>query len=473
MPSSATSAAPELDAAEIGIRNAGELCERGQRDLRAVALGVAAAGLRACDPRGEVLRRVALRDSALVVDGVAHPLGADGRVVVLGAGKASLRIAAALAEVAGERIGGGLVAVPAHGQPAMAQGEVDVLAAGHPLPTDASEEAATRLLELAAATRPEDLVVACFTGGSSALASLPPDGVSSAEKRELHRALLAAGMPIVDVNTVRKHVSGIKGGRLAAAVPPGRLVNLTVSDVAGDHLDAITDPTVADSTTPADAIAVLRAYGLWDGTAPSIRTHLESSAAASPALDGETQSVLLLTGSAPCAAMAAEAERRGCSATIVSTSLEGEARDLGSLLAALARESHDRGEPFRPPAVLVGCGGESTVTLPPGGRFGAGGPNQEAALAAALALSSGPRVAAAFLDTDGADGSTAVAGAIADGESAERARSAGIDLREALRSHGSGAAIEGLGDAIVTGATGTNVNDLFAIAIGEREGGAR
>jgi len=457
----------------IAIRNRDALTAHGLPRLRGVALDVASAGLAACDPREQVLRRVRLEEGSLVVDGARHRLAETGRILVLGAGKASLRIAAALVEVAGERIGGGLVAVPPDGAPEPLPGEIRVLPAGHPLPSAQSEVAAGRLLELAAGAAPDDLVVACFTGGSSALASLPPHGVSREEKRELHRLLLAAGVPIVGINTVRKHVSRIKGGRLAAAVAPGRLVNLTVSDVAGDHLDAITDPTVADSTTPLDAVAVLRDYGLWDAVPPSVRAHLQSPGAVSPVLEDGIQTAMLLTGAEPCAAMARAAEAHGYAPVVLSRALEGEARELGSLLATLARESHDRREPFMPPCVLVGCGGESTVTLPSDGRFGAGGPNREAALAAALALGPGRAVAAVFLDTDGADGSTAVAGTIVDGETTGRASLAGVDLREAVRTHSSGAAVDALGDAIVTGPTGTNVNDLFVIAIGEPEGGSR
>ena len=183
-----------------------------------------------------------------------------------------------------------------------------MLSADHPLPSEHSVAAGERLLEVAADAGERDIVIACFTGGSSSLASVPPPGVEAAEKRMLHELLLSSGIGIVEINTVRKHVSAIKGGRLAAAAAPARLVNLSVSDVAGDPLDAITDPSVRDSSSAADAVATLRRHGLWDRTPVSVRAHLASAAAESPALEGAgIQTVLLATGATACDAMALEA----------------------------------------------------------------------------------------------------------------------------------------------------------------------
>jgi glycerate-2-kinase len=447
------------------IRNRSELLGHGRRGPRELALRVAEAGLAACDPGLAVERLVAVEDDELVVAGRRHRLHPDGRIVVLGSGKASLKIALALERILGERLHGGTVVVR-HGSAAARPDRVEVLEAAHPLPDERSVAAALWLLEQAGALGDRDIVIACFTGGSSALTSLPPDGVSAADKRELHRLLLGAGLPISEVNTVRKQVSGFKGGRLALAVAPARLINLTVSDVAGDALDAITDPSVANDSTPADATAILRSYDLWGDVAASIRAHLESPGLEIPDLsDIEIHSVLLVTGETACEAMAAEARRAGAEPVILSTGLEEEAGPVGRLLARLAFESFELGRPFAPPAVLIGCGGESTVKLGAGDEFGGGGPNQEAALAAAPVLA-GSDVAAAFIDTDGSDGGTELAGAISDGATVERAAAAGIDTREALARHRSGAAIQALGDGIETGPTHTNVNDLFAVAIG-------
>ena len=193
-----------------------------------------------------------------------------------------------------------------------------------------------------------DLVIACFTGGSSALSSLPPSGVSQEEKRDLHRLLLGAGLPISEVNTVRKQVSAFKGGRLALAVAPARLINLTVSDVAGDALDAITDPTVPNDSAVADAIAVLRGHGLWGDVAESVRRHLQDPRLEVPDLSGiEIQSTLLVTGETACEAMAQEARTAGADPVILSTGLEEEAGPVGRLLARLAFESAELGGRFR------------------------------------------------------------------------------------------------------------------------------
>lgn len=458
-PPAASSAADPTPA----ITSIDELAARGDREARRAALRVATAGLAACDVARATEAAVALEGDELVVDGQRHRLDRAGRVIVVGAGKASLGIARTLEEVLGARLDGGAIAIR-DGEECELE-RIDVLRADHPLPSAASGAAAQRLLEIASGANERDIVIACFTGGSSALASLPPAGVTPDDKRALHELLLSAGIGIVEVNTVRKHVSAFKGGRLAAAAAPARLINLTVSDVAGDHIDAITDPSVPDTSKAADAIATLLGHGLWDDTPRSIREHLQSPAAESPSLDGMTiQTVLLVTGSTACDAMALEASAMGLTPVVISTTLEGEARQVGKLLANLARHSAVDGTPFRSGTVMVGCGGESTVTLARAGSFGEGGPNQEAAIAAALELEGAP-VAAVFLDTDGSDGGTAHAGGIVDGTTVQRAAEAGIDLRAALLEHRSQVAMAALEDGLVTGPTHTNVNDLFAIVV--------
>ena len=459
-------AAQELRPASIGNRES--LLTHGRIEPRGLALRVAEAGLAACDPGLAVERLVRLDDDGLVIDGVRHELDPDGRIVVLGSGKASLKIALALERILGERLHGGTVVVR-HGAAPVSLERIELLEAAHPLPDERSVAAAVWLLEQAAELGERDLVIACFTGGSSALSSLPPAGVSPAEKRDLHKLLLGAGLPISEVNTVRKQVSGFKGGRLALAIAPARLINLSVSDVAGDPLDAITDPTVANDSTVADATSILRSHDLWGEVAGSIRRHLEDPRLTVPDLSGmEIHTTLLVTGETACQAMAAEARAAGANPVILSTGLEEEAGSVGRILAQLAVESAQLGRPFSRPSVLIGCGGESTVRLSPEHEFGTGGPNQEAALAAAGRLD-GTDVAAVFIDTDGSDGGTNLAGAISDGATIERAQAAGIDLRDALARHRSGDAVAALGDGIETGPTHTNVNDLFAIAIGEAD----
>jgi glycerate 2-kinase len=451
------------------IGNLAALAGHGDTELRRRALDVAAAGLAACDAGHAALDAVALTDDGIIVADREYKLTETSRVVVVGAGKATFAVAAALDARLGERIDAGLVAV--RGDQETAPLGIEVAVADHPLPSERSNLVAERLLAMVEPLGPEDLVLACFTGGSSALASLPPAGVTASEKRELHELLLASGMPISAINTVRKHVSRFKGGRLAALAAPARVVNLTVSDVAGDVLDLLTDPTVQDTSTAADARAVLDAYGLWERVPASVRRHLKSAAAESPELDPAlVQTELLVTGHGACEAMMLEAAAAGSTAVTLSTSLEGEARELGRLVANLARGSALEGAPFEPPIVLVGCGGESGVTLRPGTEFGTGGPNMDAALAAAIELEGTP-VAAVMIDTDGSDGGTEWAGAVADGTTLARARELGLDLRQALLSHRSAEPLAALGDLIETGATGTNVNDLIVLAVGVQSRG--
>ncbi len=446
------------------IRNLDQLCSRGLTDLRRDALEVAQVGLAACDGAGAAREAVRLIPDGVMIDGIEHRLDEGARLFVLGAGKATLPIAEALEDVLGDRIDGGVV-ILRRGETADLE-YIDSYIADHPLPTRESVEGALHLEDLAEEAGEGDLVIACFTGGSSALASLPPDGVTFEDKRRLHELLLGSGMPISEVNTVRKHVSTVKGGRLAAHIAPARIVNLTISDVAGDVHDLVTDPSVQDTSTVGDAIAVLKDYRIWDQVPDSIVSHLKSPAAESPDLsEVEIHTSMLVTGIGVCEAMVAECRRRGYKPVILTTTLEGEAREMGRFIADMARSSSVAGYPFEPGTAILGCGGENAVTIAGNGSFGDGGPGQEAALAAASPLNGFP-VASLFMDTDGSDGGTDAAGGICDGRTAERAAEIGLDLRSALLAHTSREPLQELGDLIDTGATGTNVNDLFVTLIG-------
>lgn len=450
------------------IRNFDQLCSHGLTDLRRDALEIARAGLVACDGARAVTETVSLTSDGVMIDGVEHLLGAGSRLYVLGAGKATLPIAEALEETLGDRIDGGVV-VLRRGETADLK-YIDSCIADHPLPSRESVEAARRLQNLARDAREGDLIIASFTGGSSALASLPPDGVTFDEKRQLHELLLGSGMPISAVNTVRKHVSNLKGGRLAADIAPARIVNLVISDVAGDVLDLLTDPSVQDTSTARDSVAVLNDYGLREQVPESILEHLDSPAAQSPDLSGnEIHTSMLVSGIGVCDAMASEAESRGYEAVTLSTTLEGEAREMGRFIADLARSSSQASFPFRPGTVILGCGGENAVDISGRGSFGDGGPGQEATLSAAPVLS-GYRVASIFMDTDGSDGGTDAAGGICDGQSSTRASGIGLDLGDALHAHASREPLDQLEDLIFTGPTGTNVNDLFVTVIGKESG---
>jgi glycerate-2-kinase len=450
------------------VRNYGALLTHGAVGARTLALRLARIGLAACDPAAAVERIVVLENSTLTVAGVPYELDPSGCVVLLGSGKASLSIAAALERVLGDRLDGGVIVARHAAGPVLSR--VQVVEASPPIPDSRSNAAAKLLLGAAKKLGDKDLLIACFTGGSSALTSLPAKGVSAAEKSELHRQLLSGGMPITEINTVRKQVSSFKGGRLALAAAPARIVNLTVSDVAGDPLDSITDPTVPNRTSSADAIEVLREFGLWGAVAKSVRDALTDPRRMQPDLSGiSIQTELLVTGEAACAAMSAEAKLAGLEPVVLGTGLEGDATEFGRMIGQIAAESSTLGRPFSPSSALLGCGGESTVRLSDDDQFGRGGPNREAALAAASRIT-GLDIAAVFLDTDGADGGGEAAGAVVDGETMVRAGAIGVDVRATLATHSTGEAFVVLEDAVETGPTHTNVNDLFVVAIGGGSG---
>jgi glycerate 2-kinase len=449
------------------IQNRARLTDHGERKLRATVLDLAEVALAALSPSAGLRRSVALDGQDLVAGGRAYDLSAARRLVVLGAGKASAELAVALEDLLGPRLDAGVVVVP---RPALTPARrLTMMAGEHPVPGRSSVAGAQALLAQAVGLGEQDLAICVFTGGSSALASLPPAGISPADKARLHRLLLASGMSVVEINTVRKHVSRIKGGRLARAIAPARILNLTVSDVVGDPLDCITDPTVQDTSTVADALSVLREWELLERVPPSVLNHLlDGAAAESPDLsDVDIESVLVARGEDGTQAVLRAAESRGFSAVRLGGSLEGEAATVGRVLVTLAAESRRAGSPWGRGTVMVACGGEVTVHLGPDTDtlLGRGGPNQEAAIGAALALDGVGGIVAMFADTDGSDGGTAVAGGLVDRTTAGRARRTGLSLRKGLVDHDTTAILVACGDAVLTGATQTNANDLVVIAV--------
>ncbi|HEX5018160.1 MAG TPA: DUF4147 domain-containing protein [Actinomycetes bacterium] len=440
------------------LRNSPALLEGRGADLRRAVLDVAVQGLAAADP-GEATKRVVSFDEVndvITVAGEDYPMHGRGRVLVVGAGKASYPIAAALHDVLGSRLAGGVVAVRDPDAPDLPN--VRVLCADHPLPTERSVHAAQQILACVADATESDVVITCFTGGSSALSSLPPDNVSPADKRRLHQQLLSSGLAINEINAVRKQVSAVKGGRVALAARPARVINLTVSDVAGSALDVVTDPTVQDTSSAAKARAVLQQAELWNLVPLSVRQHLEQNLP-TPSLVPEPQTVMLADGAHTVEAMAAAARGHGYHPVVLEREVEGFADDVG---AYLAQRVLDEAEAQRGPVMVLGCGGEAVVTVTAESGFGQGGPNQQAALKAAEVLA-GHASAGVFVDTDGSDGGTPYAGALVDGETADRAKQQGVDLARSRQAQRSTAACEQLGVAVQTGHTGTNVNDLFVL----------
>ncbi len=392
----------------------------------------------------------------------AHlPVPPAGRTVVIGAGKASAAMAQAL-EQAWDGPLEGLV-VTRHGHAAACE-HIEIVEAAHPVPDESSEAVARRMLDLVSGLSEQDLVIALISGGGSALLSLPSAGLSLADKQAVNRALLRSGACIRDMNTLRKHLSAIKGGRLAAACAPARLETLLISDVPGDDpADIASGPTVADPSTFADARAVVRRLNL--SIPQSVITHLQAARDESPKPGdprlARSRSHLIASPQQSLEAAAALARELGYPTMILGDSLEGEAREVARVHAGIARQVRRHGQPLPPPCLLL-SGGETTVTVRGTGR---GGRNAEFALALALALEGAAGIHAIACDTDGIDGSEDNAGALVRPDTLARARAAGLDAAAHLSNNDAYGLFEAIGDLVTTGPTLTNVNDFRAILI--------
>ncbi|MBK1665065.1 glycerate kinase [Rhodospirillum rubrum] len=403
---------------------------------------------------------VAAAAPALLVP--AHlPEPPRGRTVVVGAGKGAAAMALAVESAWTGPLDGLVVTRYGHGVPCA---RIKVVEAGHPVPDEHGQWAAREILTLAQGLTEDDLLICLISGGGSALLSLPPDTVGLADKRAVTTALLRCGAPISAINTVRKHLSTIKGGRLAAAAAPARVVTLIISDVPGDDPAVIASgPTVPDPTTAGDALAILAAYGISEPA--SALAHLKTPAAETPkpgdAAFTRTSTHLIATPRMALTAAADFARAAGITPVILGDTLEGEARDAALLLGPMALSCARHGEPAMPPCVLL-SGGEFTVTLRGDGR---GGPNGEFALALARRLDSHPHIWAMACDTDGIDGSEDNAGALITPDTLVRAARLGLSADAHLADNDSYGFFQALGDLVMTGPTLTNVNDFRAILI--------
>jgi glycerate 2-kinase len=420
----------------------------------------------------------AFRDAVAAADPAAAvlphlPPPPSGRLLVVGAGKAAAAMARAVEDAylqQGVSVEGVVVTRYGHGGATRA---VRVVEAGHPVPDEAGARATAELLALVAGAGAEDHVIALLSGGGSALLCAPVDGITLDEERALTEALLRSGADIGEMNTVRRHLSQAKGGRLAAAAAPAPLTALVVSDVVGDDLATIASgPTVADPTTYADARAVLDRYAI---DAPAARAVLAAGVAGereeTPKPDDprlrHARTILVATNAGSLDAAAARLAASGVTPVLLSSELTGEAREVGRVLAAIAAQAWRTGEPAAPPCAFL-SGGETTVTVRgPGGR---GGRNSEGALALALALPRDAAVSALFADTDGIDGIGGHAGAFV--TPALLRRLAASEARAALEHHDSGSFFAEAGHLFVTGPTGTNVNDLRIVLVHARREGA-
>lgn len=431
---------------------------------RYVAMQVLQAALDAADPHAAVLASLRARnlDSPNM-----------GSIYVLGAGKAGAAMSRAAEEVLGERIAGGLVIVK-DGHKDMGDvlpGHIELVEASHPVPDARGVEATSRLLELAGQAKEGDLVLCLISGGGSALMTAPAEGISLEDVQHATNALLRSGATINELNSVRKHLSRVSGGQLARAAAPARVLALILSDVTGSPLDVIASgPTAPDPTTFEDALTVLERYRLLDDAPPSVVSRLQGGARGEiqetpkpldPIFE-QVENSIVASNVIAVEAAAAKANALGLNLVIMSTYVEGEAAEVGLVLAGIAREIMSYGRPVaRPGCVLFG--GETTVTVQGNGT---GGRNTELALSAAAAIRDmGEGVLVASLATDGGDGTSPSAGAIVDGTTIARGEALGLDYHASLANNDSYTYLSQVGDALMPGPTGTNVNDIMSVFV--------
>jgi hydroxypyruvate reductase len=384
-----------------------------------------------------------------------------GRTIVVGAGKAAAAMAAAVERHWDGPLEGLVVTRYGHGVPCS---RIRVVEAGHPVPDAAGPAAAGEILSLVRGLTPDDLVLCLISGGGSALLALPADGVTLADKQAINRALLRSGAHIGEINVVRKHLSAIKGGQLAVAAAPAQVVSLIISDVPRDDLSIIASgPTIADPSTNAQALAILRKYEI-EIPAGALK-RLSDPALETPKPGdirlAEVDNRLIATPQISLEAAAEVARAEGFAPLILGNAIEGEAREVGIVHAGIATQCGSHGQPAAPPCCLI-SGGETTVTVRAKGR---GGRNAEFLLSLMLALDGHPAIAALACDTDGIDGSEDNAGAVLLPDSLERIRGAGLDPQALLADNDAYSAFAAIGDLVVTGPTRTNVNDFRAILV--------
>jgi hydroxypyruvate reductase len=436
-----------------------------ERRLRTDALRVFRAAVASASPREAVLRFLRLDGETLHVGKRRYALDRVRSIWVVGAGKASAAMAQAVERVLGKRIAGGAITVK-YGHGAKLR-RVATTEAGHPVPDAAGVAGAEAIAKIVDGAGADDLVIALISGGASALMVQPAAGITLAEKQEVTRLLLACGASIHEMNAVRKHLSGLKGGQLAKRAAPARVVALLLSDVIGDNLDVIgSGPAAPDASTFGDALQVLDRYGLRARVPASVRDRLERGSRgeegetpkAGDALFGRVQNLVVGSNALAVEEAARTARTLGYKPLVLTTSLDGEAREQARMLVAMAREAQQSGRPGKAPVCLL-AGGETVVTLRGDGK---GGRNQEFALAAALAMKGLRGISVLAGGTDGTDGPTDAAGAVVTGETVARGAALGLSAEEALQMNNAYPYFDATGELIRTGPTGTNVMDLYA-----------
>jgi glycerate 2-kinase len=423
------------------------------------------AALKAVDPYRALLRETRIRQGTFLVGPHRYRLSRYHRIVAIGAGKASARMAQGLERVLGARLVAGLVVVKyGHGLPT---NTVRVIEAAHPVPDRAGLEAGRQLLDLAGSLTRNDLLIVLLSGGASSLLPAPAEGLTLEDKQEATQLLLRCGATIQEINTVRKHLSSLKGGRLAAATK-AHVLTLALSDVIGDDLGTIgSGPTAPDDTTFAEAWGIVQQYRLSTRISPSVRRHLlegkrgrkPETPASGAALFKRVQHHLIGSNKSAVEAASRAAARSGFRTMVATSTLTGEAKEVAKVFGAVGREIAGCGRPLRAPCCFL-AGGELTVAVSGSGR---GGRAQEFALAASREIAGLEKIWVAGFATDGSDGPTDVAGAVVDGQTVTKAARKGLDVADALLHNDAYTFFKQAGGHIWTGPTGTNVNDLYLL----------
>jgi hydroxypyruvate reductase len=437
--------------------------------LRDAARRIWEAALLRADVGVRLRQTVRLENDVLTIAGRSFEL--QGRLLVIGAGKAAARMAAITQSILGSRLDRGLV-VTKYGHGLAIDHSIRVVEAGHPIPDAAGRDAAARTLRLVSGLSPRDVVLCLISGGGSALWPAPAEGITLAEKQQVTGVLMRAGAGIRELNAVRKHLSTIKGGQLARWAAPARMISLIVSDVIDDPLDFIASgPTAPDTTSFADALEIVRKYGVEVPAAVSgrleagARQRIADTPKPGDPLFDNVFNLIIANNQLLVEAARQQAEELGFNTLVLATGVEGEARDIGRMFAAIAQEAARSGQPVNPPACMIAAG-ETTVTVR---GAGSGGRNQEMALAWGMAMADQPPdLAACFasIATDGSDGPTDAAGGLVDASTCSRARALGLDPARHLQSNDSYNFLKATGDLVVTGPTLTNLMDLQLVLVG-------
>jgi len=450
------------------IKNYNELIEHASienREVRIKALKLIEKGLKAADPERAVKNHLKIIGKKLIINGHIFEIDKFNGIYVIGAGKASGKMAKAVEEILSDHINSGIVIVPKGLE--IKVKKIKLIEGDHPIPSRINVKGAIEIVRLIEEAEKNSLIISLISGGGSALLTLPAENITLEEISEITQQLLRSGADIREINTVRKHLSQVKGGQLARKIYPRQLISLIISDVVGDPIDMIASgPTAPDPTTFRDAYNILRKYGLWEKVSQNIRKRIERGISCeimeTPKKDDITftkvLNVIIASNLTALKAIKKEAQKNGLNTIILSSQIEGEARHVGKFFSSIVKEVKNSCNPIKPPASIIG-GGETTVKVVGNGL---GGRNQELALSAAISIEGLKGIAIVAVGSDGIDGITDAAGAIVDGETIIKAKKSGLDPTQYLRNNDSYTFFKKLGGSLIyTGVTGTNVNDFI------------